>query len=343
MKLIRILIFLSALLSISIPSSAAENPLNIVATTPDLAAIARDIAGTQAKIFTLAGAHDDPHFANPKPSFIKELNRADLLLQTGFDLEMGWLPPLIDQARNAKILRGGVGFFDAASMVTPLGNAKGIVDRTMGDVHPQGNPHFLLDPLNAIAVARGMTAKLILLQPRGKTSFESNFEHFRADLASRLVGETLAQKYDVEKLARLYELGKLKPFLEEQKSLDALNGWLAQMLPFYGTRVIDEHDLWPYFARRFGLVIAGHLEARPGIPPSSRHLTEVVAQMAVENIHVLISVPYYDSKFINFVSEKTDSQIAHLSHMPQPNQSYAALVDQNVTNLVAALQKKAGT
>lgn len=319
-------------------SVLAEAPLQVVATTADLAAIARDIGGTAVAVTTLATASDDPHFATPKPSFIKVLHQADLFLQTGFDLEIGWLPPLMDQARNSKILPGGEGFFDGSSQVEPLGAAKGMVDRTLGDVHPRGNPHYLLDPLNGIAVAQGIAEKLSRLRPLRKKEFNKNFETFRRAIHTRLVGETLVDLYDPVKLARLFELGSLKDFLEQQKALPKLSGWLGDLLPYVGTQAIDEHDLWIYFANRFGLVVVDHLEARPGVPPSPRHLAHLVSRMTSQDIHLLLAVPYYDPKFVNFVAEKTGSRIARLKHQPSPGETYAAFVDYNVTSLVAALR-----
>src|SRR5574337_722309 len=227
-------------------------PISVCATVPDLGSLAREVGGDQVSVTVFAKGTEDAHFIEAKPSFIKTLSQCDLYLQVGMDLEIGWAPVLLQNARNGAVLPGGRGYIDASRAIMRLEVPIGPVDRSMGDVHPLGNPHYLLDPLNGLKVARLIRDRLVELQPDRGLYFERNFNNFNVRLATALVGETLAKKYNVEKLALLYEHGKLAAFLKGQGEASLLGGWLGKMLPHFGTKVVADHNLWPYFARRFG-------------------------------------------------------------------------------------------
>ena len=167
---------------------------------------------------------EDAHFIEAKPSFIKTLSEADLFVEIGMELEMGWAPVLQQNARNAKVLPGASGFLDASTVITPLDVPSGPVDRAMGDVHPAGNPHYLLDPINGLRVARLIRDKLIELRPERREYFDGRYANFRQRLGAALVGDALAKKYDVEKLALLFEAGKLSDFLKAQGEEPLLRG-----------------------------------------------------------------------------------------------------------------------
>ncbi|MEW6271599.1 MAG: zinc ABC transporter substrate-binding protein, partial [Thermodesulfobacteriota bacterium] len=196
------------------PGAAAQDdaPLRVCATTPDLGALVREVGGDQVEVTVFVKGTEDPHFAEAKPSFVKQLSEADLLVQNGLDLEIAWVPPLLRQARNARILPGGAGFLDAATAIgQPLEIPTSAVDRSMGDVHPRGNPHYLLDPMRGLAVAQAIAAKLSALRPGRSAEFGARLAAFRDELHRRLVGPGLAARYgaDVPKLLLLYEKRRL--------------------------------------------------------------------------------------------------------------------------------------
>ena len=328
---------LSASMSLSI--QASDPPLRVCATIPDLGSIVKTIGGDDVAVTVFARGPQDPHFLEARPSFIKELSAAELLLVNGLDLEVGWAPQLWQNARNGRVLPGAPGFLDASSVVTPLEAAKGPVDRSLGDVHPMGNPHHLLDPLNGLAVARSIRDRLIELRPESKALFEKNHAAFSRKIGEALLGEELARKYDPEKLAVLLRHGKLEDFLKKQGEEKLLGGWLGRLAPFRGSAVIADHNVWPYFASRFGIRIAGFLEPKPGIAPSTNHLASIVKTMQTGDIRVILSLPYFDRRHAAFVAEKTGARIAGLAHQcgARPGtEEYFDMVDHNVRELETA-------
>lgn len=319
---------------------AAAAPLRVCTTTPDLASLVQTAGGEQVEVTSFAKGTEDPHFVEARPSFVKALSQADLLVITGLDLEVGYLPPLLESARNPAVLPGGRGYLDASRAVTPLEVPVGTVDRSMGDIHPYGNPHYLLDPLNGLAVARLIAEKLGELRPAVRDVFARRVESFRRDVASRLMGAELAARYDVEKLLALAELGGLDRFLASRGESDLLGGWLGRLRPYHGTPFVDDHQLWPYFARRFGLEGVAHMEPRPGIPPTTRHLAEVVELMRVRDVRLILASAYYDPRHARFLAEQTGARVAVLAHQvgARPGvDDYLDMVDHNVNAIAAAL------
>jgi zinc/manganese transport system substrate-binding protein/zinc transport system substrate-binding protein len=211
----------------------------------------------------------------------------------------------------------------------------------MGDVHPVGNPHYLLDPLNGLKVARLIRDKLIELRPGRKSYFEDRYIYFHLRLGTALVGETLAKKYDVEKLALLYEYGKLASFLKGQGEASLLGGWLGKMLPYFGTKVVADHNLWPYFARRFGIVVIGFMEPKPGIPPTTKQLGILVELVRTERVGAVLTVSYYDPRHARFISQHTGAGIVNLAHQVgarDGTDDYLAMIDYNVKVMIAVLE-----
>jgi len=320
--------------------TAPAPPLTVCATIPDLGSLTEAVGGDAVIVHVFAKGTEDAHFVEARPSFVKLLSDADVYIQSGLDLEIGYAPLLLQQARNAKLVPGQPGFIDAAQAIPPLDVPTGTVDRSMGDVHAAGNPHYLLDPLNGVRVARLIADRLGTLRPERRTYFEARFNRFNARVAAALVGEPLAKKYDVAKLGLLAEHGRLIGFLQEQGDAALLGGWLAALQPYQGTKAVDDHNMWPYFARRFGLVIVGHMEPKPGIPPTTSHLAELVARMKADGVRLIISAPYYDERHARFVAETTGATVATLAHMvgSRPGtDDYVAMFDYNVRELVRAL------
>lgn len=287
--------------------STAHAKLNVVATTPDIAAIAKEIGGDKIELTTMARPTEDPHFVDAKPSFILKLNKADVLIHGGAELEVGWLPKLIEQARNAKIVgaaRGEVRCCDGVKMR----EVPDKLDRSAGDIHAAGNPHFLVDPVNAKIVAHHISAAFANSDAANREFYEAN--------EKRLI-ETLDTK---------------------------LIEWKSKLEPFKGRHVVAYHNSWLYFAERFGLKIEIFLEPKPGIPPSPAHLATVMAKMKEQNARVVIVDPYLDRKTAETVARGTGAKVVPVTQFPGgvkgTEGGYIALMDYLVNSLAAALGEK---
>jgi len=319
-------------------------PIHVCATVPELGSLTREVGGDQVSVTVFAKGTEDAHFVEAKPSFIKALSQANLYIQVGMDLEIGWAPVLLQNARNGVVLPGGRGYLDASRIISPLEVPTGPVDRSMGDVHPLGNPHYLLDPLNGLKVARLIRDKLIELRPERKQYFDERYASFNQRLGAALVGDKLAKKYDTDKLARLFERGRLDTFLKQQGEASLLGGWLRVMLPHYGIEAVADHNMWPYFARRFGISVIGFMEPKPGIPPTTKHLSALAELMRAEGVKIVLAASYYDPRHARFISEKTGARVVRMAHQVGARDGadeYLAMIDYNVRQLAEALEGKA--
>jgi ABC-type Zn uptake system ZnuABC Zn-binding protein ZnuA len=316
-------------------------PLQVCATVSDLGSLAREVGGDQVAVTAFAKGTEDAHFVEAKPSFIKALSLCDLFIEIGMEMEMGWAPVLLQNARNGRVLPGSLGFLDASSVIAPLDVPAGQVDRSLGDVHPAGNPHYLLDPVNGLKVARLIREKLTELRPEKRPYFEQRYEAFRQRLGAALVGETLAQKYDPEKLAILYEAGRLGDFLKGQGDEGKLGGWLGLLLPYQGAKAVGDHNLWPYFARRFGITVVDFLEPKPGLPPTTKHLNATIELMRAQRIKLILANPYFDPRAAQLVAQQTGARVVQVAHQVgarEGTDEYLKMVDYNVRQLAAALR-----
>ncbi|HYU80897.1 MAG TPA: metal ABC transporter substrate-binding protein [Vicinamibacterales bacterium] len=251
----------------------AQNKLNVVTTTEDLAAIAREVGGDRITVEALARGYQDPHFVEPKPSFILKLQRADLLIAVGKELEIGWLPPLVQQSRNANIQPGAQGYLDASMEARILDIPQGQITRAMGDVHPQGNPHYWLDPENGKIIARSIARKFGELRPNDKAFFDQRATEFTSRIG------------------------------------EAEKRWLSVMAPFKGLKVVTYHRSYPNFAERFGLDVIGYVEPRPGIPPSPSHTLDLIQEMKRQQVRIILMEPYFDQKTPNSIAAQTGAKV----------------------------------
>jgi len=302
------IIALLALLAVATRPLHAQAKLNVVATTEDLGTIAREIAGDRAEVESIARGYQDPHFVEAKPSFILRLQRADLLVTVGRELEIGWLPPLVQQSRNAKIQPGAPGYLDASLQARILDIPQGQVTRAMGDVHPQGNPHYWLDPENGKVIARAVAGKLSELRPNDKAYFDQRLADF-----SRRIDE-------------------------------AEKGWLATLAPFKGLKVVTYHRSYTNFADRFGLEVIGYVEPRPGIPPTPQHTLDLVNEMSRQKVNLILVEPYFDLKTPNAIARQTGGQVIVLPPSVGGTKDvpdYFKLFD-NAVKLVADAARKSG-
>ena len=300
----RFLAFLPLLLA----AEPASGVVRVVTSTSDLASIAQSVGGRRVEAISLAKGYQDPHFVEPKPSFILRLSRADLLIVAGLDLETGYLPPLLDQSRNAKIRPGSAGYLDASVGCEILERPSGVVTRAMGDVHPFGNPHYWLDPRNGRVIARAVAAKLGALDPAGAAEYRANLAGFEARLA------------------------------EGEKRWDAL------LAPFAGTEVVTYHNSWPNFLKRFKLKAAGYVEPKPGVPPSPAHTIALINLMRTKRIPVILMEPYFDERGPQSTAQKTGAKL--LTFIPSVGgvpaaKDYVALFDYDVKLLADALKARA--
>jgi zinc/manganese transport system substrate-binding protein len=299
----RIGLVLGALLAAA-PALAA---IKVVATTPEYAAVASAVGGSAVTVATLAKPTEDPHFVDAKPSHVVTLNRADMLIEGGADLEAGWLPPLLDGARNPKIALGAPGHIRASEGIALL-DVPAVLDRSQGDVHAAGNPHFMMDPGNARIVAEHIAKALCAIDAASCAEFTSRLQAF-------------------------------------ESSLDAkTKEWSAALAPFKGTPIVTYHPTWRYFAARFGLVSDLYLEPKPGIPPSPPHLAEVMKAMAARKIRVILVEPFQSRKTAEAVADRTGAKVVEVCQfpggLPGTANDYIALIDADVRAIVAGLSAK---
>ena len=286
--------------------AAAASKLRIVATTEDLAALAREVGGDRVRVDAIARGYQDPHFVEPKPSFILKLSRADLLIFVGLQLEVGWLPPLITQSRNRRVQVGAPGYMDVSQYNQILDIPTGIITRAMGDVHPLGNPHYWLDPENGRRSARAIQARLAQLRPEDAAYFQQRFEDFSRRLA------------------------------------EAEKRWDQQMAPYRGTQVVSYHRSWPNFIKRFGLEVVGYVEPKAGIPPTPRHTLALINQMRRDNIKLILVEPYFDLKTPQSIASATGAEVLVLLPSVGGDKEvtdYFKLFDYNIGLLTAALDR----
>jgi ABC-type Zn uptake system ZnuABC Zn-binding protein ZnuA len=281
--------------------------LNVVTTTSDLASITSAVGGDFVEVTSVARGYQDPHFVEPKPSFLLLLKKADLLEAIGLDLEIGWLPPLIDQSRNAKIRPGSPGYLDVSRGVEILDRPTGAVNRSMGDVHPMGNPHYWLDPANAVRIAIQVEKKLEELQPANAAYFQKRLNDFKLRMN------------------------------------DANKRWTAALAPYKGAKIVTYHNSWPNFMRRYGINVVGYVEPNPGVPPSPSHLLQLINMMKAQQVKVIVMEPYFDHKTPQSVAERTGAELVVLypsvGGAKSGTDDYFTLFDYNIVTLVAALKK----
>ncbi|MBL4868773.1 MAG: zinc ABC transporter substrate-binding protein [Pseudomonadales bacterium] len=250
--------------------------LRVVTTTEDLAAIAREIGGPAIEVESLTPSTRDPHFAEAKPSMIRKVYRADLLILIGADMEIGWLPPLLQSARNSRVQGGNSGFLDISTEIPLLGKMSGPVSRAMGDVHAKGNPHYWLDPRNGILMARAIAARLSELDHEHSADYQTRLASFEERLKQKIVD------------------------------------WQTSLAPLKGQAVIAYHTSFIYLADAFNFTIADEVEPKPGISPGASHLNHLVSRIKREKIGILIMEPYYEQRSSRYLNEQTDIQIAVL-------------------------------
>lgn len=318
-------------------SEAGAKPLRVAVTTPDLGSLVETVGGEEVGVTAFVRGGQDPHFVEARPSFIRVLSRADLFVHVGLQLESGWVPALLRNARNPRIQLGAPGNLDASSVVPRLGVITGEVDRSMGDVHAFGNPHYLVDPLNGLRVARAVEARLAALREESAGLFRANTAAFEETLLTQLAGEALVRAHGAPALAKALLAGTLP----EEDDGAALGGWLGVMRPHRGQVVVADHDLWPYFAHRFGINVAAFLEPLPGITPTTKHLAAVARLMKERDVRAILSASYFHQRYARKVSDATGARVVEMANQVGAREgvdSYLSMVDWNVRHVADALE-----
>ncbi len=298
-KLILVLI-----LSVGILSLANAGTIKVVTTTSDLKSITELIGGDKVSVSSIATGYQNPHFVDPKPSYIIGLSKADMFVTVGLDLEIGWSPQLLTSSRNTKIQKGAEGYVDASVGIGLL-QVPTSANRAEGDIHIYGNPHYWLDPLNGKVIARNIANGLERVDPSNRSTYEANLQSFFKKLDEKM------------------------------------REWQAKMAPFRGSKIIAYHNEWVYFETRFGLNVVDFMEPKPGIPPSPSQLVKVIKEIKADNIKVIISSPYFTTSSSDVVSKQTGAKELTLATSVGAFDSiknYFDLFDYDIEKLTAILK-----
>lgn len=279
--------------------SIASAEVRVVATIPDFGAIAKEVGGAHVSVTNLVRPTQDPHYVDAKPSLMLDLNKADLLLVAGMDLEAGWLPPLLTGARNGAIQRGSNGYLDCATLIPPMQVRS--PDRSQGDIHPGGNPHYWTDPRNGVRMARGIAQRLAKIDPERASAYKAGADAFVARMDAKMAE------------------------------------WRKRLEPHKGTKVVVYHESWVYFLDFAGFVQAGELEPKPGIPPKPAHVAELIRRVQGQGVKYVVQESFYPTQLSRIFAEKSGAQLKVLPTMvgAAGTTSYAGMIDRLVAELTS--------
>jgi zinc/manganese transport system substrate-binding protein len=278
--------------------------IKVVTTTTDMKSITELVGGNKVSVSSIATGYQNPHFVDPKPSYIIGLSNADMFVTVGLDLEIGWSPQLLASSRNTKIQKGAPGYVDASAGIGLL-QVPASANRAEGDIHIYGNPHYWLDPFNGKVIARNIANGLERVDPSNKSTYEANLQAFY-------------KKID-----------------------DKMRDWQSRMAAFKGTKIIAYHNEWVYFETRFGLNIVDFMEPKPGIPPSPSQLVKVIKEIQANNIKVIISSPYFTTSSSDVVAKQTGVKELTLATSVggfESVKNYFDLFDYDINQLTATLK-----
>ncbi len=293
-----------ALMAIASIGSSASGQIRVVATTPDLASVAREIGGDRVSVVALAKPTEDPHYVDAKPSHIVTLNRADALIEGGAELELGWLPPLLENSRNARISAGAPGRIVASEGVKML-EIPTSFDRSKGDVHSMGNPHFMIDPVTVKIIARNIADHFTQIDPRSAATYRENLARFNTKLDAKFAG------------------------------------WQQRLATYRGAKIVTYHKDFVYLAQRFGLSIVDELEPKPGIAPSPAHLAQVIGKMKATNANVILVQPFQNRRTAETVARQTGAAVLDVPQQPGAaanTTTYFDMMDNIVNTLAGGLR-----
>ena len=291
-------------LTLCIFSFANAGTIKVVTTTTDTKSIAEMIGGDKVSVSSIATGYQNPHFVDPKPSYIIGLTKADLFVTIGLDLETGWSPQLLSSSRNNKIQKGSQGYVDASEGISLL-QVPSSLNRAEGDIHIYGNPHYWLDPMNGKVIARNIANGMERVDPSNKSVYEKNLQSFYSKIDAKM------------------------------------KEWQSKMAAFKGSKIIAYHNEWVYFETRFGLQVVDFMEPKPGIPPTPSQLVKVIKEIKANNIKVIISSPYFTTSSSDVVAKQTGVKVLTLATSVggfDSIKNYFDLFDYDINQLTAALK-----
>jgi len=327
------------LLAGAAPAQEAK-PVRVLATTTDLAALVREVGGDAVSVDCLTTGPEDPHFLDARPSFVRAAHDADLFVKVGMDLEAGYEVPIVRDARNPRIQPGAAGHCDASAAVDRLEVPTGAVDRSLGDVHPQGNPHYLTDPVRAKAVAGTIAESLGRVDPARAARYRDAAAAFSRRADEAMFGGAILSEVPARRLERLLARGELGSWLKEKGLEGKIGGFARALLPFSGTEVVQYHAHFTYLLDRFHIRVAANLEPKPGIPPSPGHVRTVVEAIRAARAPAILRTCFNPPSVPDAVAGETGARVVVLSHMPGAvgeDADYLSFVERNVRLLAAAL------
>ncbi|HVG07401.1 MAG TPA: metal ABC transporter substrate-binding protein [Thermoanaerobaculia bacterium] len=339
----RRMLSISTLWLLIVSAAAWAAPIKVVTTLPAYASIAQAVGGDRVQAQSISRGDEDAHFVKPKPSYALMLKSADLFVTTGLDLEL-WAPVLVDKSGNRKIRDGQPGYVNASQGV-PLVDVPKNPSREAGDLHIYGNPHIHTSPINAKVIARNIAAGLKRVDPQGAAVYDKNLAAFNTRLDRALYGDQLPAILGSQTLDTLARQGKLISFLQSKdykgkKLITYLGGWLGKGMAFRGQDVVTYHQNWAYFTRLFGLDVVGDVEPKPGIPPSAKHVHELIEDMKSKNVKVVMAPSYYPPGEAKAIAQRTgsDAVIVPLGPTSTTADAYFNLIDSWVNQLAQAYQ-----
>jgi ABC-type Zn uptake system ZnuABC Zn-binding protein ZnuA len=332
---------LAAALLCAVPAPGAragDAKLRVLATTTDLREIAREVGGDDVEVTCLMKGPEDPHFLEARPSMVRAAASADALLVTGLDLEVGYEPVLLGDSRNARIQKGAAGYVDCSKGIEALQVPAGAVDRSQGDVHAHGNPHYLLDPVRGKQAAATVAEAFAALAPERADGFRDRLADFRRRVDTAMFGEEVLAAQPAERLERRLRDGTLAQFLKDRGLEGKLGGLAAEMLPYAGRKVVVYHGTYAYLLDRFHLEETASLEPKPGIPPTPKHLQGVVETMRSAGVMTVLYAPFQPERTARTVAEQAGGTALRLAHQPDAIPGTSGYVETLRVN-VAALAK----
>ncbi|MCB1138594.1 MAG: zinc ABC transporter substrate-binding protein [Leptospiraceae bacterium] len=329
-------------LTMSTGTLLAAEPLRICATVPELGMLASEIGGDRVQVESFVRGTEDPHFVDARPGFIRSLSQADMYIQAGMELEIGWAPVLLKQSRNTRIQQGKPGFVDASLVISPRDVPGMEISRSMGDVHPMGSPHYLTDPTAGLLVAGLIRDRLKQIDPGSASYYQARYDNFEKMLSVKLYGPAITIHFAgrLDKLALLLHKAGYDGFLEFLKRNGMhgkLAGWLGQARALQSKYYVGDHAAtWSYLSNIFGLRFLGYMEPIPGVDPTTNHLTELAKQMQGKSVYIL-SAAYYSPRYASFLAEKTGATILPMANQGQARagtDTYLDFIGYNISTLL---------
>lgn len=321
-------------------ASLSAEQLKVCATVPELGALAKEIGGNRVSVTTFVRPQEDPHYIDARPSFIRAMNEADVYIQLGMELEIGYAPILLQQSRNFDIQIRQPGFIDASTVITARDVPQVQVDRSLGDVHPMGSPHYTTDPAAGLLIADLIRRRFKRIDPAGSSVYDANYKKFEKELSDRLFGSALSARVASQrlKMAELLHRGGYRnfmAFLRKNGLTNQVGGWLKQLEPVRSQKYVGDHRAtWAYFASTFGLTIPYNMEKVAGVEPSTSHLAKLAEWMKQDNVRYILSSAYYHPRYANFLAEKSGAKILPMANQVDSREgtsTYIDFIDYNVS------------